>query len=106
MRIGVSKTLLGAAVGALSFGSLAQAQELKNINFMSSNDGTCSVYPQFAMQAFGYLEKEGYKVTLLDSDTSVPYVAFLSNGDADVAMLDAAETLTARAAGPGYQDRL
>jgi NitT/TauT family transport system substrate-binding protein len=94
----VGKVLVGAAVGALSVGA-AQAQELKNINFMSANDGSCSVYPQFAMQAFGFLEKEGYKVTLLDSDTNVPYVAFLSNGDADVAMLDAAETLTARASG-------
>ena len=98
MRI-LSKAMLGAAVGALSFGSVVQAQELKNINFMSANDGSCSVYPQFALQAFGFLEKEGYKVTLLDSDTSVPYVAFLSNGDADIAMMDAAETLSARAAG-------
>ena len=92
------KALLGAAVGALAFGS-AQAQELKNINFMSANDGSCSVFPQFMMQAFGFLEKEGYKLTLLDSDTNVPYVAFLANGDADFAMLDASETLTARAAG-------
>ncbi len=84
---------------ALAFGATAQAQELKEIKFLSSNDGSCSVYPQFAMQAFGYLEKEGYKLTLLSSDTSVPYVAFLSNGDADVSMLDASETLTARAQG-------
>jgi NitT/TauT family transport system substrate-binding protein len=95
----VSRALLGAAVGALAFGSMAQAQELKEINFMSSNDGSCSVYPQFAMQAFGFLEKEGYKVNLLSSDTAVPYVAFLANGDADIAMLDAIETLTARAQG-------
>jgi len=90
--------LTGAAVGALTLGSV-QAQELKNINFMSSNDGSCGTYPQFMIQAFGYLEEEGYKVTLLDSDTSVPYVAFLSNGDADIVFLDAAETLTARANG-------
>jgi ABC-type nitrate/sulfonate/bicarbonate transport system substrate-binding protein len=94
----LAKVLLGAAVGALSLGA-AEAQELKNINFMSANDGSCSVFPQFMMQAFGFLEKEGYKVTLLDSDTNVPYVAFLANGDADFAMLDASETLTARAAG-------
>jgi NitT/TauT family transport system substrate-binding protein len=83
----------------LPLGALGHAQELKTINFMSANDGSCSVYPQFMMQAFGFLEKEGYKVNLLDSDTSVPYVAFLANGDADVVMLDAAETLTARATG-------
>jgi NitT/TauT family transport system substrate-binding protein len=91
--------LAGAVSVALALGTTAQAQELKNINFLSSNDGSCSVYPQFAMQAFGYLEKEGYKLTLLSSDTSVPYVAFLSNGDADITMLDASETLTARAQG-------
>jgi NitT/TauT family transport system substrate-binding protein len=77
----------------------AQAQELKNINFMAANDGSCGTYPQFMVTAFGYLADEGYKVTLLDSDTSVPYVAFLANGDADFAMLDAAETLTAAATG-------
>jgi NitT/TauT family transport system substrate-binding protein len=93
------KALVGVAIGALAFGASAQAQELKNINFMSANDGSCSVYAQFAMQNFGYLEKEGYKVTLLDSDTSVPYIAFLANGDADIVMFDAAETLAARAAG-------
>jgi NitT/TauT family transport system substrate-binding protein len=77
----------------------AQAQELKNINFMAANDGSCGTYPQFMVTAFGYLAKEGYKMTLLDSDTSVPYVAFLANGDADFAMLDAAETLTAASTG-------
>jgi NitT/TauT family transport system substrate-binding protein len=91
--------LAGALSAALALGTAAQAQELKNINFLSSNDGSCSVYPQFMIQAFGYLEKEGYKVTLLSSDTAVPYVAFLANGDADVTMLDAAETLTARSQG-------
>ncbi len=94
-----SRALIGAAIGALAFGSMAQAQELKAINFMSSNDGSCSVYPQFGLQAFGYLAKEGYKLNFLSSDTSVPYVAFLANGDADIAMLDAIETLTARAQG-------
>jgi NitT/TauT family transport system substrate-binding protein len=49
------------------------------------------------MDAFGYLADEGYKRTFLSSDTSVAYVAFLANGDADIILLDAAETLTARA---------
>ncbi len=94
-----SVAFLGAvASSVLAFGSV-QAQELKNINFMSSNDGSCGTYPQFMIQAFGYLEKEGYKVTLLDSDTNVPYVAFLSNGDADLVFLDSSEVLTARAVG-------
>ena len=96
--INLGKVLLGASVGAMAFGSV-HAQELKNINVMVANDGSCGTYPQYMITAFGFLEKEGYKITLLDSDTSVPYVAFLSNGDADVVMLDAAETLAARGAG-------
>jgi len=94
----VVTTLFGVAASAATFGAV-QAQDSKTINFISSNDGSCSVYPQFAMQSFGYLEKEGYKVNLLSSDTSVAYVAFLSNGDADVVMLDAAQTLSAVEAG-------
>ncbi len=93
------RTGLVAAAVTLSFGSLAGAQELKTINFMSANNTSCSAYPQFALQAFGYLEKEGYQLNMLSSDTSVPYVAFLANGDADIAMFDAPETLAAREAG-------
>jgi NitT/TauT family transport system substrate-binding protein len=98
MRI-LSRVLGIGLLGAFGLAGAAQGQELKNINFMAANDGSCGTYPQFMVTAFGFLEQEGYKLTLLDSDTSVPYVAFLSNGDADVAMLDAIETLAARAAG-------
>jgi NitT/TauT family transport system substrate-binding protein len=87
------------AAAAVALCSSVQAQELKNINYMSPNNESCGTYPQFMIQAFGFLEDEGYKVTLLDSDTSIPYVAFLSNGDADIVTLDANETLAARAAG-------
>jgi NitT/TauT family transport system substrate-binding protein len=87
------------AASAIVLCTSVQAQELKNINFMSPNNESCGTYPQFMIQAFGFLEDEGYKVTLLDSDTSVPYVAFLSNGDADIVTLDANETLVARATG-------
>jgi NitT/TauT family transport system substrate-binding protein len=66
---------------------------------MGANDSSCVNYPQFGMTAFGYLAKEGYKVTLLDSDTTVPYIAFLANGDADIVMFDANETLVARETG-------
>jgi NitT/TauT family transport system substrate-binding protein len=88
--------LWSIACGLVTFCS-AQAQELKNINFLSVNESSCSNYPQFMMDAFGYLADEGYKRTFLSSDTSVAYVAFLANGDADITMLDAAEVLTARA---------
>jgi NitT/TauT family transport system substrate-binding protein len=93
------RCVIGAAASIIHVGATANAQELKNINFMGANDKSCVNYAQFGMTAFGYLEKEGYKVTLLNSDTTVPYIAFLANGDADLVMLDANETLVARETG-------
>jgi NitT/TauT family transport system substrate-binding protein len=95
MRILTSRTLLAAAVGALSLGSLAQAQELKTVNFMSPNDSTCSVYPQFNADLLGYWADLGIKVNLLSSETTIPYVAFLQNGDADIVTLDSAQVFQA-----------
>jgi len=95
----VSKMLLGAAVGALAFGSVAQAQSTPEINVMTPNRGSCSMYPQFTAGLLGFWDKEGVKVNLLNSDTTVPYVAFLQNGDADVVVLDSAQVLQAADAG-------
>jgi NitT/TauT family transport system substrate-binding protein len=66
---------------------------------MSPNDATCSVYPQFNAQGLGFWEAEGLDVNLLPSETSIPYVAFLQNGDADIVMLDSAQVLQAADAG-------
>ena len=89
------------AIGAFLSGSagMTSAQELPVINFMSTNHESCSNYPQFVMQEFGFLEDEGYQVTLLNTDTSVPYTAFLSNGEADVAVLGPGDVLQAVNAG-------
>jgi len=91
----MGKGLLGVAVGALAFGAAAQAQDLQDVNFMSPNGATCSVYPQFNAAIFGYWADQGVKVNLLNSETTVPYVAFLQNGDADVVTLDSAQVLQA-----------
>jgi NitT/TauT family transport system substrate-binding protein len=92
---GMTGRILGAAVGALAFGTVAQAQDMQTVNFMSPNDSTCAVYPQFTSQVLGYWEDQGIKVNLLASETSIPYVAFLQNGDADVVTLDSAQVLQA-----------
>jgi len=89
------KGLLGAAVGALTLGAAAQAQDLKEVNVMSPNNATCAVFPQFNGSIFGYYEATGVRVNLLNSETTVPYVAFLQNGDADIVMLDSAQVLQA-----------
>jgi NitT/TauT family transport system substrate-binding protein len=90
-----SLALFGAAIGALAAGSLAQAQELQEVNVMTPNRASCSMYPQYIAEKLGFWEKEGIKVNLLPSETTIPYVAFLENGDADLVVLDSAQVLQA-----------
>jgi len=94
-----TKALLGAAVGALAFGSLAQAQEMKEINLIPPNDSSCSMYPEWNGTNLGFWPAAGIKVNLLPSETTIPFVAFLQNGDADLVILDSAQVLQAADAG-------
>ncbi|MBC7739843.1 MAG: ABC transporter substrate-binding protein, partial [Candidatus Saccharibacteria bacterium] len=55
--------------------------------------------PLVVAEALGCFNAEGVLVTLLPFDTSIPYVAFVQNGQADLAMLDPVETITASLAG-------
>jgi NitT/TauT family transport system substrate-binding protein len=95
----VAKVLVGATVGALAFGSLARAQDLKEINVISPNDASCDVYPEFNADLLGFWAESGVETNLLPSETTIPYVAFLQNGDADLVMLDSAQVLQAVDAG-------
>jgi NitT/TauT family transport system substrate-binding protein len=56
-------------------------------------------FPLVVGEALGYFADEGITVNLLPSDTSIPYVAFVQNGQADLAMLDPNETINAVLAG-------
>jgi NitT/TauT family transport system substrate-binding protein len=87
--------MAGVALGALFLSVPASAQELEEITIMLPNNNTTSMYPQIVARDGGLYEKAGLKVTTLDSDTTVPYIAFLSNGDADIVMLDAPQTFQA-----------
>jgi len=89
------KIAVGASIGALVLGSTVQAQDLKEINVISPNDASCDVYPEFNADLFGFWADSGVKTNILPSETSVPYVAFLQNGDADLVMLDSAQVLQA-----------
>jgi NitT/TauT family transport system substrate-binding protein len=88
----------GVALTVLAL-SAAQAQELQTIKVMTSNDQSCSPYPQISADEFGFFAAEGIKVDLLPSDTSIPYIAFLANGDADITMMDAGMIFQAVTAG-------
>jgi NitT/TauT family transport system substrate-binding protein len=94
-----TKALLGAAVGALAFGCVAQAQEMRQVNLIAPNDSSCGMYPEWNGTNLGFWPSEGIKVNLLPSETTIPFVAFLQNGDADMVILDSAQVLQAADAG-------
>ncbi len=88
----ISTALLGAAaVASLSVSALA----LDKINVLVVNERSTMHYAAFAARELGFYEAMGLEVNLLPSDTTVPYVAFLSNGDADLVMLDAPQVFQA-----------
>jgi len=96
----VSRLLIGAAaVGVLALGPAAQAQDTQEINVITANDSTCSLFEEWTADAFGFWPSMGLEVNLLPSETSIPFVAFLQNGDADLVMLDSAQVLQAADAG-------
>ena len=95
----ISNRILGGVgagavlLAALSFG--AQAQEKQKINVLMANERTTSLYGAFVAQELGIYDDLGIEVNLLSSATTVPYVAFLANGDADLVMLDSAQVYQA-----------
>lgn len=92
--------LLGTAMAIPAAG---HAQEMTTINLIQPIPLTTLVYAQIAAETLGFFEEEGIEVNLLPSDTSIPYVAFLQNGQADIAMLDPSETFAAVNAGAGIK---
>lgn len=88
------KALLAATVaGMIAVPSLSQADT--TITIIQPNNGTMGLWGLHIARVFGFYEQEGIKVNLLASDTTVPYVAFLTNGNADIAMLDGPQTFQA-----------
>ncbi|SEM90015.1 NitT/TauT family transport system substrate-binding protein [Loktanella fryxellensis] len=88
--------LLGTAVTVTALPLLAQDTTINMINPLPRST---NFFPLVVGEALGYFEAEGITVNLLPSDTSIPYVAFLQNGQADLAMLDPVETVNAINAG-------
>lgn len=89
--------LLSAALAVASLPVVATAQT--TVNMINPLPRSTVFYPLVVGEALGYFAEEGVEVNLLPSDTSIPYVAFIQNGQADLSMLDQTETLTAVLAG-------
>ncbi|MDA9865452.1 ABC transporter substrate-binding protein [bacterium] len=90
-------TMAAAALAVAAVPSVSFAQT--TVNMINPLPRSTVFYPLVVGEALGYFEEEGVTVNLLPSDTSIPYVAFVQNGQADLAMLDATETLNAVIAG-------
>jgi len=97
----VMKSLLIAT--ALLAPAALYAQDLQTINVIKPQPRSANFYPLITGEALGYFADEGIRVNLLPSSTSIPYVAFVQNGQADLAMLDHSEVINAAAAGAGVQ---
>lgn len=75
------------------------AQNLETVNAIMPKQRSANYFPLIVGEALGYFEAEGIQVNLLPSETPIPFVNFLRNGQADIAMMDSAEVLQAFAAG-------
>lgn len=91
------KRLMGALLAATlaAPASTTIAQELTTVNVLMPLPRSAHFYPLIVGEALGYFEEEGIAVNLLPSSTTIPYVAFVQNGQADLAMLDPQQTFAA-----------
>lgn len=89
----LSTALVVAAIPAATF-----AQDT-TISVIKPTPRSAVFFPLVVGEALGYFAEEGITVNLLPSDTSIPYVAFIQNGQADLSMLDPNETINAINAG-------
>ncbi|ETX28106.1 ABC transporter substrate-binding protein [Roseivivax isoporae] len=95
----MTRFMTATALGAILAAGSVAAQDLTTVNAVMPKQRSANYFPLIVGEALGYFEEEGIEVNLLPSDTPIPFVNFLRNGQADIAMLDSAEVLQAVAAG-------
>ncbi|WP_299752659.1 ABC transporter substrate-binding protein [uncultured Boseongicola sp.] len=90
--------MLSTTMAVVAAPSVSFAQDT-TISVIKPTPRSAVFFPLVVGEALGYFADEGITVNLLPSDTSIPYVAFIQNGQADLAMLDPNETINALNAG-------
>lgn len=95
----MTRLMTATALGAILAAGSVAAQDMTTINAVMPKQRSANYFPLIVGEALGYFEEEGIEVNLLPSDTPIPFVNFLRNGQADIAMLDSAEVLQSVAAG-------
>jgi len=84
-----------AAAATVALTMQAPAFAADEIKVLIPNENTTTLYPAFVARMLGFYEEEGLEVTYLASDTTIPYMAFLANSQADLSMFDAPQTFQA-----------
>jgi len=82
------------ASATISLGSVS-AQEMDTLNILVANERSTTFYGMHVALELGYFADENLDINWLSSSTTIPYVAFLSNGQADLVMFDSAQTMQA-----------
>ena len=95
----LTKAIGTAAISAACGLAAAAAVAETTVNMINPLPRSTNFFPLVVGEELGYFAEEGVAVNLLPSDTSIPYVAFIQNGQADLAMLDPFETVNALLAG-------
>jgi NitT/TauT family transport system substrate-binding protein len=99
MKMNMLKAMmLSTALAVTAVPGVTFAQDT-TISVIKPTPRSAVFFPLVVGEALGYFADEGITVNLLPSDTSIPYVAFVQNGQVDLAMLDPNETINARNAG-------
>jgi NitT/TauT family transport system substrate-binding protein len=94
-RSGIGRLAACAAVATMAWAAQAPAVAQDTINVLLPNENTTTLYPAIVARELGFYDDEGIEVTLLASDTTIPYMAFLANSQADLSMFDAPQTFQA-----------
>jgi NitT/TauT family transport system substrate-binding protein len=88
-----------AVVLALAFAAQANAAgKLKKLNVIFPIDRSMIQFAIIVGEALGYYAEEGIELNYLPSQTTVPFVAFLKNRDAELAFLDGPQVFQAASA--------
>lgn len=88
-------TRVSAAIVAAAGLGASEAMAQDTLNVLIANERSNTFYGMFVAEELGYWEDVGIEVNWLASATTIPYVAFLSNEQADLVMFDSAQTLQA-----------
>lgn len=91
----MTKKIMIAAVAVVMLTAPAGADKLTQLDILQPSSRGMIWWPVHVGEELGYYAEEGISVNLLASETTIPYVAFLTNKNAHLAMLDGPQTYQA-----------